>query len=131
MNELIAHEKENWEGGESFVKDNGQKFQRHCVELLRMMYQGKRLHGRQVEVEFNMDGRRLRELYQHRKDILRAWKKDDKGKNIYMEYWLEIPPYPTKSAVIERSKNVINLLKAIPGSKLEQGNIFNGLNSNT
>lgn len=92
----MIHERENNDISENHLKDNGGKFSRHCVFVLGLMYRGMRLTARQLEREYNIDGRRLRDIFANRKECKRDWRKDDKGKNSEMEYWLEIPKQPTK-----------------------------------
>lgn len=99
MNDGLLHERENNEVSEQHLKENGQKFSRHCCIVLDMMYRGARLTARQLEREYNIDGRRLRDIYAGRKECKRAWRKDASGKNVEMEYWLEIPEPPTKKRV--------------------------------
>jgi hypothetical protein len=60
------------------------------------MYRGQRFTARQLEREYNFDGRRLRDIFANRKECKREWRKDNGGKNIEMEYWLDIPKQPTK-----------------------------------
>ena len=98
---MILHETENNEVSEQHLKDNGKKFSRHCVFLLGLMYKGMRLSSREVERDYNVDGRRLRDIFANRKECKKAWRKDDDGNNIEMEYWLEIPKQPTKSELQE------------------------------
>ena len=95
----MLHQRENNDISENHLKDNGEKLSRHCVEVLRLLYLGKKLTARELETVYNMDGRRLRDIYANRKDCKRDWRKDENGKNIGMEYWLEIPKPPTKSSV--------------------------------
>lgn len=107
----ILHERENWEGGESHLKDNGEKFNNHCVAVLRLLYQGKRLNARQLETEYGYDGRRIRDVAANRKDVKKQWVKSSEGKTRYVEYWMEIPAIPTKSMCIQKAERVIEDLK--------------------
>jgi hypothetical protein len=109
----MLHERENNEISETHLKDNGEKFSHHCNFVLTLMYQGKKLTARQLEREYNIDGRRLRDIFANRKECKRAWRKDDDGKTQEMEYWLEIP-HPTKSECIEKAAKVIDLMKSLP-----------------
>jgi len=72
-----------------------------------MMYQGIRLTARQLEREFNIDGRRLRDIYANRKECKREWKKSADGKTIEMEYFLEIPKQPQKADIVNRWNELI------------------------
>jgi hypothetical protein len=115
--EQLLHEIENNEVSQKHLKDNGQKFSRHCNIVITLLYQRKRLTARQLEREYNIDGRRLRDIYANRKECKKAWRVEG-GKEIEMEYWLEIPIPPTKSEVIEKAGKVIKMMQDIP-PKLE------------
>jgi len=97
MPEIVIHQRENNEETEQHLKDNGKKFSRHCNIVLRLMYQGRKLTARQLEREYNIDGRRLRDIFANRKECKRQWRRDADGKTQEMEYWLEIPKPPTKT----------------------------------
>lgn len=94
---MLLHEKENNQETESFLKDNGEKFNNHCVEVLKLLYRGLKLSSRELETQYNMDGRRLRDIYAARKDCKREWKRDENGKRLYVQYYLNIPKPPTKT----------------------------------
>jgi len=96
MSELL-HQRESNQVSEQHLKDNGKKFSRHCNFVLGLMYQGHRLTARQLERDYNVDGRRLRDIYANRKECKRAWKHYEDGRTAEMEYWLEIPKPPTKA----------------------------------
>lgn len=125
MTETLLHEIENNKDTESFLQENGKKFVGDCLIAMKLMYQGIRLNGDTCKELYGIHDRRLRNCRAGRPDIVKSeWKRDANGKRLYVEFWIERIPYPTKSAVIERSNNIINLLKAIPGGKLEQGDMF-------
>lgn len=127
METEILHQRENNEVSENHLKDNGKKFQKHCVELLRLMYKGYRLNARQVERDFNYDGRRLRDIFQHRSECKRDWKKDKDGKNLFMEYWLDIPGLPTKRELIKKADKAIETIKSVAKNKKDPPQINNPL----
>lgn len=95
----MIHEHENNSDTESFLKDNGDKFNNHCVEVLKLLYRGLRLTSRELETKYGMDGRRLRDVYAARKDIKRKWETREDGKRKWVVYFMEIPKPPTKSDV--------------------------------
>lgn len=109
----LLHEAENNESSEQHLKDNGEKFSRHCNFVLGLLYQGMRLNARQLEREYNIDGRRLRDIYANRKECKRAWVKGADDKTQVMEYWLDIPTPPSKTEVIIKATKTINALKSI------------------
>ena len=100
MSEIEIHQRENNEISETHLKDNGEKFNRHCVEVLRLLYQGKKLTGRQLETIYGYDSRRLRDIYANRKDIVREWVIGEDGKTKFMQYHMVVPKQPTKAQVI-------------------------------
>ncbi len=105
--EIELHQRENNEISENHLKDNGEKFQRGCVFVLQLLYKGYRLNARQLEVDYNLDGRRLRDVFANRKDVVREWVKGADGKTKYMEYRMEFPKPPTKQQVITHWDEVI------------------------
>lgn len=123
MNEIEIHQRENSEDTESFLQENMDKIRGHSNRVVGLLYSGKKYTAKEVNDLLNMaeGGRRLREIFISRKDCKKQWRLDDKGKRLAVEYWLDIP-YPTKSAVIERSAKVIELMKNIPNGK--QQNLF-------
>jgi len=96
METQLLHEHENNEKSLCHLKDNGKKFSRHCNIVLSLMYQGRKLTARQLEREFNIDGRRLRDIYANRKECKREWTYNAEGGTNEMQYWLDIPKPPTK-----------------------------------
>ena len=109
----MLHEIENNESSQQHLKDNGQKFNRHCNFVLGLLYQGIRLTARKLEREYNIDGRRLRDIFANRKECKRKWRKDTDGKTQEMEYWLDIPLPPSKTEVIIKAQKTIDNLKSI------------------
>lgn len=109
----MIHERENNDISEQHLKDNGKKFSRHCNIVLGLLYKGMRLTARQLEREYNIDGRRLRDIYANRKECKREWRKSADGKTEEMEYYLDIPMPPSKSELIQRADMVIEQMKKI------------------
>jgi predicted DNA-binding ArsR family transcriptional regulator len=134
--EQLLHEIENNESSQQHLKDNGEKFSRHCNFVLALMYKGHRLTARQLEREYNIDGRRLRDIFANRKECKRQWRKDADGKTQEMEYWLDIPQPFSKTELGEKTAKVISMMKKVednlvtvftlPDDKpnYEQGNLF-------
>lgn len=112
MNESILHDRENWEGGESILKENGKKFEGDCVKVFHLLYRGMRLTAKQTNEILNMadGGRRLREIFANRKDCKKASRRTN-GKFEGVEYWLEISHVQTKKELIQRAESAIQKLK--------------------
>jgi hypothetical protein len=124
MSETLLHEMENNEWSEQFLKDNGEKFHNDCIVVLRLLYKGMRLTAKNVNDITNMadGGRRLRDIIKFRKDCKKQIRRKPEGGMEGVEYWLDIPPYPTKNNVIERAAKVINLMQSV--GDLKQGGLF-------
>ena len=112
---MMLHQRENNQDTETFLKSNGKKFQGDCVTAMKLMYEGVRLNGDTCKQLYNLHDRRLRNCYEARPDIVkREWKLNHKGKRMYVEYFILIPPKPTKTSVIENHKaKVISIGKQI------------------
>lgn len=107
------HQRENNEISENHLKENGKKFSRHCIFVLGLMYMGMRLTGRQLERDYNIDSRRLRDIKANRSDCKKAWRLSDDGKTQEMEYFLELPAPPTKKQTIENWGNKFEASKQL------------------
>lgn len=109
----MIHEKENREDLELHLKQNGKKFSEQCVTLMREMYKGRKLNGPIVEQEFKMNSRRLRNCIEGRPDIVkRAWRKDLQNNTVVMDYWIDVPPSPTKAAAIAIGQKILDQINA-------------------
>lgn len=96
----MIHEHENWEDGNSFLKQNGKKFQGDCLMAMKLMYQGIRLNSETCWNVYHIHDRRLRNCREARPDIVKSdWVRDANGKRKYVEYWIDVPKPPTKSEV--------------------------------
>jgi len=115
MNEPILHQRESSEDTESFLKENGEKFNRQCVQVLQLLYQGKRLAAKEVNdiLDIADGGRRLRDIFASRKDCKREWIKGEDGKRKGVKYWLEGISPPTKHSTIAKAEAVILQMKAV------------------
>lgn len=100
MPEILIHERENNADTESFLMEKRNELQHDAKFLLYLLYQGRRLNGKQVE-QWGINSRRLRELIVSHKEMKREWKRDENGKRIVMEYWLDIPRPATKTQLTQ------------------------------
>lgn len=104
----MLHETENTLDTELFLKENGEKFSRDCIKAMQLMYMGIRLNGETCKQLYAIHDRRLRDCLAGRPDIVkREWKRDEKGRRLYKEYWIDVPQPPTKKEVIEKWKEQI------------------------
>lgn len=102
MPEVEIHQRESSPETENHLRDNGEKFNAQCVAVLRILYRGGRYTGKQINdiTGFACGDRRLRDLFQSRKDIRREWVYSEDGKRTkWKEYFLDIPPKPTKQSL--------------------------------
>lgn len=111
MPEIFIHEHEQGID-DDFIKSKREAFESDAKFLLDLLYRGWRLNGRQVEM-WGINSRRLRELVVSHKEIKRDWKMEN-GKRIVMEYWLEIPPLPTKKELIQWHEESKSTTPVIP-----------------
>lgn len=116
--EIEIHQRENNEDTESHLQENISKYETDAVFLLRLMLSGERL-TRQRVAELKIDGRRLGDLFISGK-CEKAWKVNEKGKRMYVEYYITIPKPPTKSELITKVAKVINLMQSIPNGYVQK-----------
>ncbi len=65
-----------------------------------------------VEQEYHFNSRRLRDCRQHRPDVVKScWITDKDGKTKVMQYWIEIPPSPTKAAAIKIGEQILEQMR--------------------
>lgn len=107
MNELL-HDRENNDWSEQFLKDNGEKFAKQAVAVLRLLYQGKRLTAKNGNDILNIAdcGRRIREIFAAKKECKKAIRITN-GKKEGVEYWLEIPPIKTKKEITSKFSELL------------------------
>jgi len=100
--DTILHDREDNEWSEQFLKDNREKFAKQCVDVLRLLYQGRRLTAKNANDILNIadGGRRLREIKAAKKECMKG-KRITNGKVEGVEYFLEIPKQPTKQDLQE------------------------------
>lgn len=100
----MLHEIENNSDTQSFLKENGQKFNRQCVQVLQLLYRGQKLSAKDVNdiLDIADGGRRLRDIFAARKDCKREWKRGTDGNRKCVTYWLEIPKPPTKTELTKQ-----------------------------
>ena len=92
----LTHIKENNSDSQQHLEENRQKFETDAVFLLRLMKMGKRLTRLSVVKDYGIDGRRLGELHSEGQ-CKKSWKINDKGKRLYVEYYVPIPKMLTKT----------------------------------
>jgi hypothetical protein len=105
----MLHEFENNQDTESFLKQNGKKFSQDCITAMKLMYTGVRLNGETCKHLYGFHDRRLRNCRECRPDIVKsAWKRNEKGERLYVEFWIDVPKPPTKQSVQERWLNFLD-----------------------
>lgn len=119
MNEIILHQRESDDNTESFLQENINDFKRDLDFVLMLMRNGKRLTAKSLVQEYGIADRRLRDAYLNRESIekksgekiMREWKLNEKGKRMYVEYFMLNPFPPTKSEVIANAERGMESLK--------------------
>ena len=98
----MIHKNENNPLSQEHLEENLKKFNGDCRTVMLLLYTGHKLTARDLEVRYGIDGRRLRDCYAARRDIeKKAWVRDADGKTRYMQYWIEKPKLPTKTAIVQ------------------------------
>lgn len=113
MNEVEIHQRESSEDTERHLQENISKFEIDAVFLLKLMLKGERLTAKMVVQKYGKESRRLRDLFISGK-CEKEWVLNEKGKRLYVEYFITVLKPPTKSEVVEKAGRVIQMLKAIP-----------------
>jgi hypothetical protein len=94
----MIHEHENNQESQNHLDANLDKFKGDCRIVMQMLYSGLRLTARDLEKNYDIDGRRLRDVIKARPDVVKKeWVKQADGKTKYMEYYIEKIKPPTKS----------------------------------
>jgi hypothetical protein len=98
MSNPLLHEVENNPDTESFLKENGDKFQGDCLTIMRLLFAGYKLSAKDVVVKWGLHDRRLRDVIKARPDIVKKeWVMKPNGKRDYVVYFIEKFQPPTKS----------------------------------
>lgn len=96
MKELEIHQREMTGDTESFLQENVGKFTSHAIFLLGLMLKGDRLSAKTVVQKYSIADRRLRDLEIAGK-CQKAWKTNEAGKRLYVEYFIPIPKPNSKT----------------------------------
>ena len=75
---------------------------------------------KEVVSKYGINGRRLRELFNEKSDVKKQWKLNDKGKRIFVEYFVEMPIPPTKAQAIEIGQQILDAMN----KEIKQGELF-------
>lgn len=100
--EIPIHQQENSEDSQSYLQENEQRLKEGCLKVLRILNTGERLT---VKSAINQGiaslPRRCLDLKNAGFDIQNEWVRNEKGKRLYKEYFLNITKRPTKEQIIE------------------------------
>jgi len=108
----IIHLKENSPELQSFLDENEVKFNGDALTVLRLLYSGIRLTSMELVSKYNIADRRLRDLHaEFPNKVKKKWVLDDKGKRKYVEYYVDIPPSPTKAKAIEWATDTLERMR--------------------
>lgn len=113
MKNPLVHAAENNESSQNHLKQQENKFQGDCVVVLQMLYSGKRLTAKQLLKEYDIDGRRLRDVFTALPNVVKKeWVYDASGKKTrFVEYYIEVSKPPTKEEIVGMWKKIIQLKK--------------------
>jgi len=100
----FTHIRENNDDTERHLSENREKFETDCVFLLKLMLRGERLTRKEVVQKYEINDRRLGNLFESGK-CKREWMYKDlpngKKKRTHVEYFCEIPKLLTKQQLID------------------------------
>lgn len=106
IKDVSIHQRENSEDTEKHLQENISKLETDCQFLLKLMKRGERLTGKTVMIKYEIHDRRLRDLHIAGK-CEKSWKLNEKGKRMYVEYFISPTQPPTKAKVIAFWSNQI------------------------
>ena len=100
MKELELHDRENNSDSEDFLKENHERLSAQCIKVYRLLLEGKRLTV-PMALSYGIMSlpRRCMDLKQSGADIKDLWLRDEKGKRIMKEWYIELIKRPTKKSV--------------------------------
>ena len=91
----FVHYKENNDDTQSHLDANREKYETDAQFLLKQMKRGEILTAQTVVKKYSCEPRRLRDLHNDGK-CEKAWKLNEAGKRLYVEYFIPPPEAPTK-----------------------------------
>lgn len=119
MENALLHTRETSSETESFLKENGDKFQGDCLTAMRLMFSGIKLTSQDCWEKYKIHDRRLRNCIKERPDMVKKkWVLKPNGKRSHVEYWIDKFKPPTKSELTKWFTEVLQNEK--PEAKLIQ-----------
>lgn len=106
----LIHDRENNDDSERHLSENRDKFESDAEFLYRLMKMGKKFSDQEVVSKYGINGRRLRELFNEKEDVKKSWVLNEKGKRIYVTYFIEQPITPTKAAAIAIGQSILDAM---------------------
>jgi hypothetical protein len=98
----LVHQYENDKHTQSFLKENGEKFQGDAEIIMKLLYAGHRLTAMEVVEKYHIHDRRLRDVIKSCPNtVKKEWKLNEKGKRMYVEYFIPKFQPPTKKELQE------------------------------
>ena len=93
----MLHSFENNQSSQNHLEQNEDKFKGDCKIVMQLLFSGIKLTARVLEKQYDIDGRRLRDVIKARPDIVKKqWVRGEDGKTKFMEYYIEKFKPPTK-----------------------------------
>lgn len=102
----FVHYKENNDDTQSHLDANREKYETDSQFLLKQMKRGERLTAQTVVKKYSCEPRRLRDLH-NEGECEKAWKTNESGKRLYVEYFITLPKLPTKQEIIEHWDSLV------------------------
>lgn len=118
----MIHERERGDESQQHLDENFDKFKGDMKIVMQLLYSGKRLSAQSLVQEYGIADRRLRDAIAARPDVIKkVWVKDKNDKRLYVEYFADLPPHPTKAAAIAEGQKILDQLN---NPKYKQQNLF-------
>lgn len=108
--QIEIHDRENSKEAETFLNENRDKFSNQCLLVLKILYSGVRLTVEDALVKYKIASlpRRIGDIREAGITIVKdEWVKDENGKRLYKQWYIEIPKPPTKQSVIAQQLSLI------------------------
>jgi hypothetical protein len=118
---MLTHDRENNDDSERHLSENRDKFESDAMFLYRLMKMGKRFSDQEVVSKYGINGRRLRELFNEKEDVKKQWQLNDKGKRLFVIYFVDQPVSPTKQAAIQMGEKILQQMR---DKEIKQGGLF-------
>ena len=94
----MIHQHESGIENQQHLDENLDKFKGDLKVVLQLLFSGVRLSAMELVEKYHIHDRRLRDAIKARPDVVKKeWKLDDRGKRMFVEYFIQKFQPPKKS----------------------------------